>query len=48
MKEVKRTVHEREAIQYLDREEKWPRSKRRNLIIDKDILTGEFVIYDMD
>lgn len=47
MKEVYRTLLQEKAIQYLNREEKWPRSKIRNLIIDKDIFTGEFVIYDM-
>ena len=47
MREVKRTIHEKEAIQYLDREEKKKSTKRRELIINTDIFTGEFVIYDM-
>ena len=47
MSEVKRTLNKKEAIQYLDREEKKKPTKRRDLIIDKDVFTGEFVVYDM-
>lgn len=47
MIEVKRTLNKKEAIQYLDREEKKKFNKRRDLIINTDIFTGEFVIYDM-
>ena len=45
MIEIYRTLLQQKAIQYLDREEKRPRSKRRDLIMDRDIFTGEFVIY---
>ena len=48
MQEVKRVPSQKEAIQYLDKEdEKRPRPKRRDLIMDKDIFTGEFIIYDV-
>lgn len=47
MTEVYRTLLQQKAIHYLNQEEKRPRSKRRDLIMDRDIFTGEFVIYDM-
>ena len=47
MKEVYRTLLQEKAIQYLNREEKKKSTKRRELIINTDIFTGEFVIYDM-
>ena len=47
MNEVYRTALQEKAIHYLNQEEKKTPTKRRDLIMDRDIFTGEFVIYDM-
>lgn len=47
MTEVYRTALQEKAIHYLNQEEKKKSTKRRDLIMDNDIFTGEFVVYDV-